>query len=346
MRALNIGIVGLGFAGKMHIEEFLNCAMVTAVCATDPGHIQEALTLAPNARVHDTDQDLIHDPNVDAVVLATPNHMHVTQALMVLAAGKHLFIEKPFGITPAECEELIRAVDNSNCIVIVGHHFRYSPLFIELKTLIEAGEIGTPRMISCRELRGPFRKKSRDWISNSALSGGLLVEKGVHVFDLLSWLIDSNSTHVTAFGQVAVPKALDHAFPVNDHATVCFEFENGVIGGYQLCMFADRGSPELELEIFGENGSLAIDIGSNFILKTVAGSTTKHFLKSSSRDALLGYGAINRAFVGNVASRTSPFASPRNCLRGTMLAIAAEEAINRKSLTYVKGSFENGRALC
>src|SRR5204862_4758538 len=102
----------------------------------------------------------------------------------------------------------------------------------------DAGEIGTPRMVWTRESRGPFQKKSQDWIQDARRSGGMLVDKNCHHFDLMNWWVNSKPKRVAAFGGNAVNRVIEGGDQVNDHSTVNFEYENGVRGTLQICLFA------------------------------------------------------------------------------------------------------------
>ncbi len=189
---LRIGFAGLGVMGVSHVNSIQKLcgeqAEVTAVCARNKTNLRRALESAPRAKVFADEAELIQSP-LDAVFVSTPNFTHVTLALETLKAGKHLFLEKPCGITREECKRLLRAAEKTDRVVMVGHEFRYSPYFQRIKQLVDAGDIGQPRMAWCREFRHPFQKKSQDWIQDDRRSGGCLVERGCF------WRLRSQSHH-------------------------------------------------------------------------------------------------------------------------------------------------------
>ena len=161
-------------------------AEVSAVCDMTPAYLQKALELVPAARPFKEASELINFP-LDAVMVSTPNFTHAELAAEVLAAGKHLFLEKPCGISSDECRHVLEMADTSNRVVMLGHELRYSPYFQRIKELVAAGEIGAPQMVWTRELRGPFQKKVGDWIQDDRRSGGCLVDKNCHHFDLMNY---------------------------------------------------------------------------------------------------------------------------------------------------------------
>ncbi|MHB8521663.1 MAG: Gfo/Idh/MocA family protein [Limisphaerales bacterium] len=288
---LRIGFAGIGAMGfshlkAMHVDHAAHTQAV-AVSSRNPSNIKRALEIAPGAKVFRDELALVRS-DLDAVFIATPNFTHTPLALEAVRAGKHLFLEKPVGVTRAECRRLLEAVGRTHRVVMVGHELRYSALFQKIKALVVAGVLGRPRLVWTREFRGPFQKKSGDWILDDRQSGGTLVEKNCHHFDLMNWWVGARPKRVCAFGGCAVnfvssdgkaperrvqspesrvpsPKpgcrtphsALRIEHPVLDHVTVSFEYENGVRGSLQLCLFArDFPDAELEMGIVGDAGEL------------------------------------------------------------------------------------------
>src|SRR5437868_6109505 len=151
---IGIGAMGLSHLKAMHLDNGRH-AEAAAICGSDIEHITRALEIAPQADVCETAEDLIQS-NLDAIFVSTPNFTHVPLALKILEAGKHLFLEKPPGITSKEAEALLKAVEKTDRIVMLGHELRYSAYFQKIHDLVKAGEIGQPRMVWCKEFRGPF----------------------------------------------------------------------------------------------------------------------------------------------------------------------------------------------
>src|SRR6185503_6492700 len=203
---MKLGFIGLGAMGLSHLKAFAELsgpAEISAVCARNRDHISKALAIAPRAQgIHD--EKTLLKSAVDAVVIATPNFTHVPLALQALESGKHVFLEKPCGITEKECDALLCASAQSDRVVMIGHELRYSPYFRRIHEFIHAGRVGVPRMVWTREFRGPFQKKSEDWIEDVRRSGGTLVDKNCHHFDLMNWWVGSRPARVAAFGGCAV----------------------------------------------------------------------------------------------------------------------------------------------
>ena len=322
--------------GLSHVKAFAQDhagdTEVAAVCARNPDNIRKALDAAPGARIYKDEADLLA-ADLDAVVISTPNFTHVPLALKALALGKHVFLEKPCGINREECAALVDASAGRDRVIMIGHELRYSPYFRAIHQMVQAGDIGRPRMAWTRELRGPFQKKSGDWIHDGRRSGGTLVDKNCHHFDLMNWWIGSPPARVSAFGGCAVNHTRSDEHQVIDHATVNWEHANGARGTLQLCMFArEFPDEELEMGIIGETGVLQTRIHELEILRWRRGHAEPAIHKVNCRRGQgwgghLGFAEAHRAFIEAMQSGEKPLTTPRNCVDGTLLAIAAEESI-------------------
>jgi predicted dehydrogenase len=343
---LRMGFIGLGAMGLSHVNSIHklcgNDAEITAVCASNEAHINKALAIAPKAKVFKDESELIRAP-LDAVFVSTPNFTHVQLAVEVLAQGKHLFLEKPCGISAAECQRLVKAVDKTDRIVMVGHEFRYSPYFQKIKALVDAGEIGAPRMVWCREFRGPFQPKSQDWIQDNRRSGGCLVDKSCHHFDLMNWWVGARPKKVAAFGGCAVNRVIEGPHQVHDHTTTSFEYDNGVRGTHHLSMFGrDFPDEDLEMGIVGEQGVLQTRVSQVQILQWKRGAQQKeplvHAVSAQHGEGWgnhLGFDEMHVAFVHCIRQRSQPLTTVRHCVDGTLLAIGAEESIRKGRIVEI-----------
>jgi predicted dehydrogenase len=335
---LRFGFLGLGAMGFSHVNSFARLCgetvEIAAVCSSNETNIKKVLDLAPGVRVCKSESELIQSP-LDAVIVSTPNFNHVSLALEILKAGKHLFLEKPCGITRDQCRTLLEASKETDRIIMIGHELRYSEFFLKIKQMVDAGDIGIPRMVWTREFRGPFQKKSQDWIQDDRRSGGMLVDKNCHHFDLMNWWVNSKPQRVAAFGGNAVNRVIEGEHQVNDHSTVNFEYANGVRGTLQICMFAlDFPGEDLEMGIVGDGGVIQTRISKIEILHWKRGQNQKgptiHQVSARFGEGWgnhLGFDEIHLEFVNCILEKRQPLTSVESCLDATLLAIAAEESI-------------------
>ncbi len=340
MGFLGIGAMGLSHVNQFHVKNAARAESV-AICSRSEANITKALAVAPNAKVFRDEGDLIHS-DLDAIVISTPNATHAALAQEALKAGKHVFLEKPIGVTAEECRAVLAAAESSSRVVLVGHELRYSPFFQKMKALVGAGDIGRPRMVWTREFRGPFQPKSGQWIQDRRRSGGMMVDKNCHHFDMMNWWVGARPQRVAAFGGNAVMQVVDAAHQVNDHSTVSFEYANGVLGTLQVCLFArDFPDEELEMGIVGDTGSLQTRVSAIEILQWKRGANPRtpivHKVHSPAGEGWgnhLGFDEIHAAFLDAVINGTPHVTSVRDCLDGSLLAIAAEKSC-------ISGQFES-----
>jgi len=335
---LRLGFIGLGAMGLSHVQSMLRLGEekveVAAFCANNETHIGQAREWVPSARVFSGPAELI-GARLDAIFVSTPNFQHAELAKQIISAGKHLFLEKPCGITAEECRQVLEVARKTDRVLMLGHELRYSPYFQKIKDLVVAGEIGAPRMVWTREFRGPFQKKSGNWIQDDRLSGGCLVDKNCHHFDLMNWWVSARPKRIAAFGGCAVNRVIQGEHQVHDHATVSFEYENGIRGTLQLCMFAlDFPHEDLEMGIIGDGGMLLTRISRIEILQWRRGASQKEPIvhrvptrQGEGSGSHMGFDEIHEEFWKCIAEKKTPLTSVANCVDGTLLAIAAEESI-------------------
>ncbi len=171
----------------------------------------------------------------DAVIVASPNDTHVDVATPLLERNVDVLCEKPLATTLEGYDELDERVARSDGLFYTAFNMRSRPYYRKLKALVDADAIGELGMISCREVRTPF--PDGHYYSQAA-SGGSILEKNCHDFDLMNWITDADPKRVAAFGgQHVFTKNTD----VNDHAVVIVEYGNGVRASLDLCLYAPYG---------------------------------------------------------------------------------------------------------
>ena len=160
-KILNVSVAGCGYWGPNLIRNFssLPTCRVKQVCDTDEGRLQHMKKLYPSVATTKAFEDLETDKDLDAIVVATPVHLHHELAKKSLLAGKHTFIEKPMATSSAECEELVDLAAKKKLTLMVGHTFIYSTPVRRIKEIVDSGEIGEVQYISSRRLNlGLFQK--------------------------------------------------------------------------------------------------------------------------------------------------------------------------------------------
>jgi predicted dehydrogenase len=144
MTKVAVAVVGAGYWGINHVRAFARVpgAELRAVCDPDRAALERAAELAPKAARVGSFEALLDDAALDAVVLATPAPLHAPQARAALAAGKHVFVEKPMALSPADAESVAAAAKDARKTLMVGHLLLYHPAYEKLHALVRSGEIG------------------------------------------------------------------------------------------------------------------------------------------------------------------------------------------------------------
>ncbi len=266
------GIIGAGMMGGEHILDIghLDGAAVVAIADPVPASLDwaraclDASPEGPAARervsVHTDHRELLADPAVDVVVVATPNHTHTSILADVLAGPQHILIEKPLCTTVEDARQVVELAEGRDAITWMGLQYRYMPTISTMLDQLATGVCGTTRMIAIREHRFPFLAKVGDWNRFRENTGGTLVEKCCHFFDLMHLIAGAAPTRVMASGGQDV-NHLEESYggrtpDVLDNAFVILEFANGVRAALDLCMFAEGGRFEQELTVTGDAAKL------------------------------------------------------------------------------------------
>ena len=142
MSSIRIGQAGLGYWGPNLARNFGELADLRWLCDLSPELLAEATTRHPQARTTNDFDDLLADPELDAVAIATPVVTHFELAKRALAAGKHVFVEKPQAQSSAEAEELVALAQENERVLMPGYLLLYHPAVAKLKELVEAGDLG------------------------------------------------------------------------------------------------------------------------------------------------------------------------------------------------------------
>jgi len=259
---LRYGIIGCGMMGQEHLRNIalLQEATVAAIFEPDPGMRAAAASLAPGARMVGSVAEVLAVEDVNCLLIASPNHLHLSQ-LEEIARIRPLPIlcEKPLFTDPADAPRLAALRAAYPAPIWVAMEYRYMPPVAHLLREAEAATGGV-RMLTIREHRFPFLRKVGDWNRFNRNSGGTLVEKCCHFFDLMRLMAGCNPVRVMASGGQAV-NHLDEVYDgqrsdIWDHAYVIVDFESGLRAMLELCMFAEGSRYQEEISAVGPHGKI------------------------------------------------------------------------------------------
>jgi myo-inositol 2-dehydrogenase / D-chiro-inositol 1-dehydrogenase len=346
-------VIGCGVNGNEHIYITLleGRAMVHGIFDVNPGSIVQAQkTLAG----FNTGQELVcydsleaacHDPAVDALIISTPNYTHLQVLRTALQSGKHILLEKPMATTVADAYEILELSRDYPAVLQIGLQYRYKPIIVEaIHEAFDRKSIGDIKMVNMIEHRMPFLDKVKQWNKFSKYSGGTLVEKCCHYFDLLNMFAQAKPVSVFATGSMAVNfKEFEYngeKSDIIDNAVVGVEYKNGVRAGFNLCMFAPMFYDEITL--CGDEGYLKAFEKDDFLtiprpkayLEVLSGeahpSRVCHpcypaHIEESGHSGSTFYEHVN--FINNIEDKPNNSATVEEGFWSVVVGVAAQESI-------------------
>ncbi|MEM1129197.1 MAG: Gfo/Idh/MocA family oxidoreductase, partial [Pseudomonadota bacterium] len=245
MDVVRYGVIGCGMMGQEHLRAIglLPRTEVVAYVEPDDAMAAAARSLTPGAqKLPDADTLLARD-DIDCVLIASPNHIHVDQ-LEALARHRAVpvLVEKPLFVDRSERARIDAIAASYPAPIWVAMEYRFMPPIAEFLKAAETATGGI-KMLTIREHRYPFLDKVGGWNRFNRLTGGTFVEKCCHFFDLMRLVLQSEPVRVMASGAQDVnhlDERIDGAVPdVFDNGYVIVEFESGARAMLDLCMFAE-----------------------------------------------------------------------------------------------------------
>jgi predicted dehydrogenase len=322
-RSVKAGTLGLALIGAGNLARWehlpnakkIGSLELRAVCSASGARGKTyAERFGANYSTSSYDQ-VLSDPSVDVVLIATRHQYHFEQALKAIQAGKHVFMEKPMAVTVDECRELYRAVENSKAQLTVGFNRRFAPYYREIKRLI-AKRTG-PAVLNFRMnspgLSGSF------WAADPA-HGGALVGEGCHFVDLMYWLLESEPVSVSAY---SLP--VGRQDPIGENNVVAsFRFADGSVGNLTYCTVGSKTSGGEHIEVFAQGIGA---ITENFKQLTIYGGSKKEM---TSRYASKGYYDQLSSFTDSVRSGNTPEVTVLDGARATIGCVLMLESARQQ----------------
>jgi predicted dehydrogenase len=279
MQDINWGIIGCGNVTELKSGPAFNKVGHSKLVAVMRRDEEKA---ADYARRHNVPKwyadagQLINDPEVNAVYVATPPNTHAEYAIAAMNAGKPVYVEKPMARNYAECKEMIRVSEKTGMPLFVAYYRRSLPAFLKVKELIEEGKIGQPLTANIR-LHLAYREKDQfpdkqSWHIDPEISGGgHLYDMASHQFDYLDFL----------FGPITevhgIAKNLAGLYPAEDTVSAAYTFENGVTGTGSWCFVGSKETEEDVIEISGTEGKLTLSCFQHRDVQWTATNESKSF---------------------------------------------------------------------
>ena len=348
----NLVVIGTGTIGQEHmrVATLLGRAQIYGIFDTQKHSMDIAeanftgYSHKPLVRYPDL-ESACNDPAVDALFICTPNYTHFEILQTAIKSGKPIFLEKPMATDLQDAAATEAMARDYSSFIQIGLQYRYKAQYVEaFYEALERASLGDIKTISLSEYRPPFLDKVAQWNKFNSTSGGTLVEKCCHYFDLINLLAQSQPLKVYASGGQAVNfvdlERDGKKSDIDDHAFVVIDYANGARANFTLNMFCHDFSEELVVsgdrgrlkatEVFsfhqlqGAKATLAIEVGESGPSKTID-VTYPALIEQSGHHGATYFEHI--AFVDRLEKKSVSAATPLQGLWSMIVASAAQASI-------------------
>jgi predicted dehydrogenase len=253
MNKVKLGIIGLGSIGTTHLNNGLKLGNATVEAVSDTSKRSHRVAKRVGVKkIYTEYEQLLADKEIDAVIIALPNYLHLQCVTKAAEEKKHIFLEKPIARSVAEAKEILSVSRKNSVKLMMGYPLRFNPIFRELKGKIESGCLGDVESVYAINISsGPFFERAEDnaplpvpdwWFNKTLTGGGVLIDLGSHMINLLRWY----------FGEITdIKSQLNYRFNLDfeDSATCLAKFSSGTTAVICVGWFSKEFN--LKVELFG-----------------------------------------------------------------------------------------------
>lgn len=263
--SVTTALIGTGNRGSYLLKGVLEQpdAKVAALCDIKPDRLDKAATTAAKSSpaTYSDWRKVIDRKDIDAVFIATPPYLHSEMAIAALKAGKHVYCEKPVGITGAQVRDLVAVAKSSKTVFVPGQQLRSVKMYQEAIQKIHEGVIGEVIMVKAqRHATADIAHdgSSGDWYFDVSKSGGYLIEQSVHNLDLCNWVIGAHPTRAAGFGATLLYKNDPPGRTIYDCGSITYDYPRGVKMSFTQNVFHPRNLPSggQYIYVYGTKGAV------------------------------------------------------------------------------------------
>jgi len=332
---MNIGIIGAGRIGKVHGESvmrFVKNATVKAIA--DPFMNEETIAWAKGMGINEiyTDyHDILNDKDIQIVLICSSTDTHSKISLEAIAAGKHIFCEKPIDHDVNKIKEVIDALKNSNVKYQVGFNRRFDHNFMAAREAVKAGKIGDLNILKICS-----RDPGAPPVSYIKVSGGIFLDMTIHDFDMVRFMSGDEVEEVYAIGGVLVDPAIGEAGDI-DTAIITLKLKSGALAVIDNCRRATYGYDQ-RVEAFGSLGQVAIgnDTDSLAVISNADGVTSEKPKLFFLERYMGAYTAEVHSFIQAVENDTPTEVGVVDGLKPVLIGLAAKLALKENRPVKIK----------
>jgi predicted dehydrogenase len=339
---MNAGFIGTGGRGTALLKGTVAQpgVKIVAVCDIKPDRLDRAASVAArdNPQTYTDWRRIIDRKDINAVFIATPCDLHVEMALAALKAGKHIYCEKPVGVTPESVNAVWRAGRDAKTVWQTGQNLRSSARNKAMIDKLQTGIAGKLVMVRAARTAGDdldHNGSSKDWFFFANRSGDVIVEMAVHNLDLCNWVIGSRPARASGFGGALVWPNDPPGRTNMDGYTVSYEYVNGVKLNFTQLFFHPNGMPggggAAGMLVYGTKGG--VDFGTGTYYPRERGAQPMKLVEGQGERSTGGGGDGHIAnFFEAIRSGVKTTADLRVGCTAALTSILGREAIYRKKL--------------
>lgn len=264
---IRVGVIGTGFGASLHLSALRDNPHfdTVAICSRRPERARAA-ALDHGIPSHRADyRELARDPGIDAVIIASPPHLHHAMAIAALEAGKHVLCEKPMARNLAEARDMQRIAERVGAVAMVNNQLRFLPIRVRIHELIGDGYIGEPHAASVVVHRSSLNSSDErpwGWLMEQEKAGGMLGAVGAHYLDALRWWFGEVKAVTGGVSTMVQMRRLPESSAMarvdaDDNFAVILRFGNGALGTVHVTATAGHEGDE-DITLSGSQGTLRI----------------------------------------------------------------------------------------
>jgi predicted dehydrogenase len=311
VQKIGVAVVGVGFVGgQAHTSSFnkIEGSKLVALGARTKKRIS-ALAEKYDVKYYLDYDKLLKDQKVDAVVLAVPTFLHFDMAMKAIKKGKHVLCEMPMAPTIGQVEELQRVAEKSGVILMPVLNFRFAPIYVKTKEIIESKKIGDPlalhfqEFISTKNLAEQWPVGS--WAWNKEKSGGYPdFTLSVWSLDMIRWMFKSEIKDVE--WKASYPKLEKFGGVLGYNTMGLIKLSNGIIGSLHYSASVNSSMNTSKLEVFGDNSNVLHSIGNKKIILHKSGQESKEWNLQVKGARVWGHRQLDTHFIECLIKKKSP----------------------------------------
>ena len=323
---VTVGIIGAGRIGKVHTESICNYVRNARIkTVADPFMNETTQAWLKGMGVENTCKDyheILNDPEIQAVLICSSTNTHSPISLEAIAAGKHVFCEKPIDHDLSKIKQVVEALKGSNIKYQVGFNRRHDHNFAAVKQAIVEGKVGDVHIIKITS-RDP-EPSSAEY---AAVSGGMFLDMTIHDFDMVRFLAGCDAEEIYVQSAVLVDPAIGEAGDV-DTAVITLKMENGAIAVIDNSRRAAYGYDQ-RAEVFGSKGMVATgnDTLSTAVISNAQGVTGEKPLYFFLERYMQSFATEVKGFINAIENDTDTLVGVDDGLKPVLMGIAAKKSV-------------------